>query len=102
MSKKICENSLRWIQAMRKNSHIHNYDLNLICPEKYPEIFGDYNGDFGHSGGSFYWCIKQAKKIDNMGLENWIKTDNALGYGAYFKKAFDTILKNPPSPQELQ
>ena len=100
---KVCEHSLKWIQAIRKNSHIHNYDLNLMCPKKYPEIFGDHTGDFGHSGGSFYWCVKQAKKIDNMGLQNWNKTENALGYGAYFKKAFDKMLRDrAPSPEELQ
>ncbi len=90
-SRKVCEHSLKWIQAMRKNSQFHNYSLDLMIPTKYPEIFGDHNGDFGHSGGSFYWCVKQAKKIDSIGLDEWIKTDNALGYGVYFKNAFDKM-----------
>ena len=85
-AKQICENSLQWILAVRTRKHIHKYDMQNMKPEKFPEIFGDYSRDFGHSGGSLSWSIYHAKKIDEIGLKKWLKTDDAQGYDVYFRK----------------
>ncbi len=90
-SRKVCEHSLRWILAMRKNSHIHGYNSNRMCPKTHPEVFGDLHSDFGHSGGSFNWTVKQSILIDKIGLDAWIATDNAMGYGAHLDKVFGSM-----------
>ncbi len=71
----ICEHSLRWIlnmrHGLRKVKPLYRYDLKLL--DKY--IKND-----GHSGGSFNWTYRQCQEIDKIGLDKWIKTDNAKGF----------------------
>ncbi len=80
---------------MRRNSHIHGYNPSLICPKKHPEVFGDLTGDFGHSGGSLHWTVKQSILVDRIGLDAWIITDNALGYNEYIGKVFENMFGLP-------
>ena len=84
---KICETSLRWILALRQNRHIHRY--HNVTHEKFPEVFQD----FGHSGGSFAWTFAQAKLIEEIGLERWIVSPHASGYGVYIHNKLETFLK---------
>ena len=87
-AKQICEHSLRWILAVRRKADVHKYQFPNIneAAKKYPEIMGDHAGDFGHSGGSFSWSVHQARKIDEIGLKKWLKTEAAYGYGECLNK----------------
>ncbi len=95
-ARKICEHSLRWVLAMRQNARIHHYSKDLLTVEHHPEVFGgmDPKRDFGHSGGSFHWTVAQAKKIDEIGLDKWLKSEAALGYGHAFDKSLGLFLKD--------
>lgn len=64
---------------MRHQSSKHMYNQTLINPGAFPEI-----DICGHSGGSFYWTVSQAKKIDEIGLNKWLKSDAARGYGVQY------------------
>ena len=76
-SKKICEASLRWILGVRWRRNVHKYNLyNQEAITKYPEVF-----DHGHTNTTLLWSIQQAKVIDEIGLDKWLKTEQALGYG---------------------
>lgn len=79
---KICESSLRWILGLRMRADQHKYKHELLS--QYPEVFTDQ-----HSGGSMMWSIIQAKKIDQIGLEQWLRTQDAQGYGNAFKRYMD-------------
>jgi len=85
-AKQICESSLRWILAVRRNAAVHKYQFTNEVIKKHPEIMGDHAGDFGHSGGSFAWSVTQARKIDEIGLKKWLTTEDALGYGECLKR----------------
>lgn len=72
-SSKICESSLRWILGLRMRADQHNYKRKLLI--QYPEAFTNQ-----HTYGSMRWSIIQANKIDKIGLDQWLKTPDALGY----------------------
>lgn len=93
---KVCEHSLRWVLAMRQNARVHKYSHDLLTMENHPEVFGgtDPKRDFGHSGGSFSWSVAQAKKIDEIGLDKWLKSEAALGYGHVFEKLIGVPITN--------
>lgn len=81
----ICESSLRWILHLRRDIKFHNYNLHLIK-----------DNDDGHSVHSMLWSIEQSKKIDKVGLYDWIKHDEgALGYSYYLDK--NNMFKTPLS-----
>ena len=46
----------------------------------------DYIKADGHSGGSFSWAMTQNKSIDEIGLNKWLKTEDAKGYSHYLNK----------------
>jgi len=99
MSLKVCESSLRWILNMRHAiSHLRNRYMKTEF-EKLNKVNGFnqgylkekdvqfYMNDINkfcdndvHSGGSFYWTYSQAKIIDKIGLDEWLKSENAKGY----------------------
>jgi len=105
---KICESSLRWIVNMRngleqlmqknKNNVARINQINEIRVGKlnafdkkadwFVKELDKYIITDGHSGGSFYWTLEQSKKIDKIGLEKWLTTDEAMGYGQLFSKIF--------------
>lgn len=79
----ICESSLRWILNLRRDKLFHKYKINLI----------NDNCD-GHNMHSLLWTIEQSKKIDKVGLYDWIKYDEgAFGYSHYLDKS--NIFKGP-------
>lgn len=81
MSRKICEHSLRWILAVRRQGALHKYDPYNLNPKKFPEAIGDSVADFGHTTSSMMWTLAQAKQIDRVGWDKWLQSDAALGYG---------------------
>jgi hypothetical protein len=48
MSRKICEPSLRWILAVRRQGALHKYDPYNLNPKKFPETIGDAVACCGH------------------------------------------------------
>jgi hypothetical protein len=92
-SHKICEISLRWILAMRARKSLHGFDRRKIDGLSHPEVFGDYAGDFGHSGASFSWSLRQAKRIESIGLEKWLKTEDARGFSFIFNRDLNVFLR---------
>ncbi len=95
-ARKVCESSLRWVLAMRKEAYIHKYSPHMLRSEIHPEVFGgtDPKRDFGHTGNSIIWTVAQAKKIDEIGLDKWLKSEAALGYGHAFDKSLGLFLKD--------
>lgn len=91
--KHICEISLRWILAARRCRDLHKYNMYVINRNIHPEVLGDSAGDFGHNGASLEWTLKQAKRIDEIGLREWLKTKDACGYGHKFKMDLVGLLK---------
>jgi hypothetical protein len=82
MQKKICQQSLLWILGVRAKANRHMYKRDLM--NKFPETFTGQ-----HSGGSMVWTINQAKKIDRIGLEQWLKTPDAYGYDAAITRSIE-------------
>lgn len=75
--RRVCWSTLASIQAIRKDAHIHKYDITKIIMEH-----RDAYVPFEHSTGSFNWALAQAKKIDEIGIDAWIKLPEAEGYGS--------------------
>jgi hypothetical protein len=90
---KICETSLRWILALRSRKSLHKFDRRKIDGLSHPEAFGDYAGDFGHSGASFGWSLRQAKRIESIGLEKWLKSEDARGFSHVFNNNLKDFLR---------
>jgi len=99
MSIKVCENSLRWVLNMRHGINVIRRRYNETDFEKLNKVNGFNQGylrekdvnfymndlnkfcdNDGHSVGSFYWTYSQAKDIDKIGLDEWLKSQNAKGY----------------------
>ena len=92
--KQICETSLRWILGVRRRADIHQYNTHVFTYEKFPEVLGDVAGDYRHSVSSMLWTVKQAKTIDQIGLQKWMLTDDALGYKYAVEKSFNMPWKS--------
>jgi hypothetical protein len=71
-NKKVCEHSLRWILNYRY------FGKDFVI-----------NRDGANSGYSYSWVLSQSKYIDQYGLENWLNTNNALGYNNYVENLFN-------------
>jgi hypothetical protein len=80
------ENWLYQVLALRRRAHVHRYDVDQLTPALHPEalgvvrLAGQQALDFGHSGGSMWWAIRQARAIDERGLGAWLTTAEATGY----------------------
>jgi hypothetical protein len=75
--RRVCWPTLAAIQAIRKDAHIHKYDVTTIIMNH-----RDVISPFEHTTGSFNWALAQAKKIDAIGIDAWIKLPDAEGYGS--------------------
>ncbi len=89
---KVCETSLLWILAMRARRVHHNYNPQLFTMQKHPEVLGlSEMHSFGHSSGSLVWTVREAKRMDALGLEQWLQTENARGYSAYISSSLSLM-----------
>lgn len=79
----VCEESLRKVLAMRRSKHLHNFDLDAIKDStKFPEIWGDVQGQFHKDGLSGYWTLLEAKNMEDIGIDAWLQTKAAAGFAA--------------------
>ena len=85
-SNDICEISLRWVLAVRRNSDIHDFDIKKINKKTHPEIFGDKAGDFHHTQSTLLWSVSNARESGNTGLTQWLQTKSAYGYMYWLNK----------------
>lgn len=96
----VCEMSLRWILAMRRNSQKHKYDISKISREDYPEIFGDKAGDFNHHKPTFLWTLTNALESEKMGLTAWLNTPRAYGFVYWLKTHKNTDEQDNTNQQD--
>lgn len=68
----ICPKAIKWIINYRiaiSQNQIKQYiAIDAMCAHD------------RHNQHSYCWTIKQSKTIDKIGWDNWLKTDNALGF----------------------
>ncbi len=93
-TKVVCERSLRWILALRQHAAVHKYDIRVI-DKRFPEAVTP----FGHSGGSFMWTVEQSKEIDRVGLDAWLGSPAARGYGASATSVMRAVMSSSHSLQ---
>ena len=90
---KICEKSLSFILYLRQTQYKHGMQREKIITKlglDYTDtqtIFPSLQID-----GSLNWSILQAKYIEEYGLEKWLQTKHAEGYGAYYETALKEFL----------
>lgn len=81
MAGRVCETSLRWMLAVRRQGNVHQYRTQSVLDTvKHPEVLGDRGGDFGHTIGSLLWSIDQARAVERVGLDAWLESEAARGY----------------------
>lgn len=73
----VCKKSVRHVLGLRLHAHLHRYDLPKIASGRYSDTFIEE-----HNVKSLAWSITQAKKIDIMGLDKWLNSEDAI-FGYY-------------------
>jgi hypothetical protein len=68
----ICPKAIKWITnyriAISGTRWEHHDAINEACAHD------------DHTQHSYCWTVKQSKTIDKVGWDQWLKTDNALGF----------------------
>lgn len=78
-SKKVCFVGLRWIS----NYMIESQRIPRLSTK---ELLKKVDEKDRHTGSTLAWTRQQAEIIEKIGMEEWLKTDGALGYGHWFDK----------------
>lgn len=82
----ICRTSLQWVLNMNRflnqTPNWQNKTHNVL----FQKVLQKTVEEDGHTSGSFYWTLYQAKTIDRIGLDAWLKTEQAKGYTHELKK----------------
>jgi hypothetical protein len=67
----------------------HALKLNptLIIKENHDLLEKQLTND-GHSYSSFYWTLNQVTKIEKLGFEKWMETENRVGYTTQLNNFF--------------
>jgi hypothetical protein len=73
----ICKKSVRHVLGLRSHARHHHYDLPKIVYGKYPDTFIEE-----HNVKSLAWSIIQAQKIDIIGCDKWLNSEDAI-FGYY-------------------
>jgi|GEM_PF-5859579 len=94
VSSKVCEDSLRWVLNLRNliitNPNILKANpIELVKNNNLTADLAKLAKNDGHSYYSLNWTLTQAIKIDKIGLDKWLKTNSAKGFGPVIGKIFE-------------
>lgn len=65
---RFCERSIYWVLKYRNS------------PRKTMHKLYRYGFVDDHTPDTWKWTLSEAEKIENIGFENWLKTDGPKGY----------------------